>query len=283
MRLASGSRRPSPRTDPKPVTLAPARFAEAYVDADGFRVRYMEAGSGAPLVWLHAAGGPRLSRAHELLAERYRVIAFEVPGFGTSPPNERSRSYDDLASTIAHAITAVGLERFRLWGTSFGGRLALWLGSQHSETVEALVLESPTAIASEGTRPPSGTPEELRQLLYAHPERQPEFPPPDPAVLAKQRELLERLGQPTVDETEDRLRRVTAPTLAVFGTRDRVVPSEMGRVYRQKMPNCNYVLVYDAGHAIGADRPEAFASLVTDFLERREAFIVTQRSALLHP
>jgi hypothetical protein len=49
------------------------------------------------------------------------------------------------------------------------------------------------------------------------------------------------------------------------------------------MPNCHYVLVYDAGHEVGADRPEAFASLVSDFLVRREAFIVNQRSSLINP
>jgi pimeloyl-ACP methyl ester carboxylesterase len=49
------------------------------------------------------------------------------------------------------------------------------------------------------------------------------------------------------------------------------------------MPNCHYVLVYDAGHEVAADRPDAFVSLVSDFLERREAFIVNEKSSLLHP
>jgi pimeloyl-ACP methyl ester carboxylesterase len=62
-----------------------------------------------------------------------------------------------------------------------------------------------------------------------------------------------------------------------------VTPPETGRVYRAQMPNCNYVLVYDAGHDVGADRPEAFSSLVGDFLERHEAFIVSQKSSLLNP
>ena len=49
------------------------------------------------------------------------------------------------------------------------------------------------------------------------------------------------------------------------------------------MPNCNYVLVYDAGHEVAAERPAAFSSLVGDFLERREAFIVSQKSSLIYP
>ena len=73
------------------------------------------------------------------------------------------------------------------------------------------------------------------------------------------------------------------PTLVVFGTADAMIPPEMGRIYREKMPNCNYVLVYDAGHEVGAERPEAFVSLVSDFLERREAFIVTREELAAEP
>jgi pimeloyl-ACP methyl ester carboxylesterase len=86
-----------------------------------------------------------------------------------------------------------------------------------------------------------------------------------------------------LNRAHELLAAVTVPTLVVVGTRDNLTPPELGRVYRAKMPNCNYVLVYDAGHDVAADRPEAFSSLVGDFLERREAFIVSQKSSLLHP
>ena len=90
-------------------------FAQGYVNVDGFRIRYLEGGAATaePLVWLHGGGGLRLSRAHELLAERYRVIGLEVPGFGPSAANERSQSYLELAATLASALRQEGLERFR--------------------------------------------------------------------------------------------------------------------------------------------------------------------------
>src|SRR6266705_1178563 len=91
-------------------------FNEGYVEADGFRIRYMEAGQGAPVVHLHGAGGLRLSRVHDLLAQQYRVIAFEVPGFGQSAVNERSRSMQDLALTMARAAANLGLDRYNLVG-----------------------------------------------------------------------------------------------------------------------------------------------------------------------
>jgi hypothetical protein len=43
------------------------------------------------------------------------------------------------------------------------------------------------------------------------------------------------------------------------------------------------VFVYDAGPAIGADRPEAFAEVVADFLERREAFVISRGPTAIHP
>ena len=56
-------------------------FRKDFVEADGFRIRFMEAGEGTPLVHLHGAGGMRLTPAHDLLSRHYRVIAFEMPGF----------------------------------------------------------------------------------------------------------------------------------------------------------------------------------------------------------
>lgn len=95
--------------------------------------------------------------------------------------------------------------------------------------------------------------------------------------------VLEAPGPPGDDERRAVLSTIAIPTLVVFGTRDGVTPPETGRVYRETMPNCNYVLLYAAGHDAAADRPEAFANLVSDFFARREAFVVSQRSSLLNP
>src|SRR5579884_1206776 len=113
-----------------------AAFKPNFVEADGFRIRYLEAGQGQPLVWFHGAGGLALSRAHDLLAEHYRVLAFEAPGFGQSAANERSASIPELAATMAEAIRGVGLQRYSLWGTSFGGRLALWTALHTPESID---------------------------------------------------------------------------------------------------------------------------------------------------
>ena len=71
--------------------------------------------------------------------------------------------------------------------------------------------------------------------------------------------------------------------LVLSGTRGVESPPEAGSRFRARVSGCQYVLVYDAGDAIEFDRPEATASVVGDFLERRERFIVAHASGLIHP
>ena len=269
---------------PSATGLPGAAFREGFVEADDFRIRYMEAGQGAPLVHLHGAGGLRLTRGHDLLSRHFRVVAFEMPGFGQSPENTRTRSMADLASTMAQAAKSLGLDTFNLMGTSFGGKTALWLALQAPERVLALILEAPAAIRQVGSQSPAGSPEEMARWLYAHPERVPAPPAPDPAVRARTQALVQRLRGPDRDaDLEGRLGNVAAATLVLFGTLDRVIDPAMGRLYKDLIPNSHLVFVYDAGHAISTDRPEAFAEVVSDFLERHEAFVISRAETVIHP
>jgi pimeloyl-ACP methyl ester carboxylesterase len=261
-----------------------ASFREGFVEADGFRIRYWEAGAGPVLVHLHGAGGPRLQRSHELLAETHRVVVFEMPGFGGSAENTRSGSMQDLATTMDGAIRALGVERCTLLGTSFGGKVGLWLAVLFPERLDVLILEGPAAIRPEGHRPPSGTPDEIARRLYAHPERVPPMPLLDPAVAAKQGALTGRLRGSDRDAVlEAGLPAMTVPTLVLFGTLDGVIPPTMGREYKRLLSDCHLLFVYDAGHEIGAERPEAFAEAVTDFAARRAAFVITRAPTLKFP
>ena len=71
--------------------------------------------------------------------------------------------------------------------------------------------------------------------------------------------------------------------LVLFGTSDQEAAQDSGRVYTGLIPNSHLVFVYDAASAIGRDRPEAFAEVVADFLERHEAFIISRTPTVIHP
>jgi pimeloyl-ACP methyl ester carboxylesterase len=260
-----------------------AEFKEGFVQADGFHIRYMEAGEGPVLVHLHGGGGLRLTPAHDLLSRRFRVIVFEMPGFGADE-NTRTKSMPEMAATMVAATAAMDLGHFRLMGTSFGGKVALWMAVQNPGLITALILEGSGAIRPEGHTPVSGSPEEIARRLYAHPERMAPMRAVDPALAARRRALTVRLLGPGRDAAlEAAMRGLGMPVLVLFGTRDGVIPPEMGRLYKDLIPDAHLVFVYDAGHEIGSERPEAFVEVVGDFLERNDAFVINRLETVLLP
>jgi len=273
-------------TQDRTAAVPTVEFREGYVEADGFRIRYVEAGQGEPVIWLHGGGGLQLTTGQHLLAATHRVIGIEMPGFGNSAVNERHRTSREMAATLASAISALGLDGYVLWGTSFGGRIAVWLALEAAAAIDKIVLEGPIAILPEGHRLPADTsPEDFRRRLFAHPERAAEAAPPDAALMQKQMGLLMRLlGPASRDaELERRMPEIQQPTLVLIGTRDGIVSPEWGREYMRLLPNCDFMLVYDAAHEIASDRPEAFVETVRDFLARGDAFVVGQRSTVIYP
>ena len=256
-----------------------AAFSDTTVETDGFCIRYREAGSGKPLICLHGGGGLRLSRTHDLLARDHRVIAFEAPGFGESPVNDRSKTMDELAATMNRAISALGIDRYDLMGTSFGGKLALSMALDRPEPVDAVVLISPAAIRV------NPTPDIGPHTLHRDPESAAaQREPVSPEVHAKQRALSARLlGPPRDAAFESRLATLDRPVLALFGTEDTITPPEGARLYREVLPDCHLMLVYDAAHAIDIDRPEALVEVIDDFLARHGKFLVRDESDIFHP
>jgi pimeloyl-ACP methyl ester carboxylesterase len=256
-----------------------------YVEADGFRIRYRECGPPQPagaVVMLEAVSWG-LSTLREALAQKYRVIALKLPGFGESPANTRSQSVQELANTAAQAAARLVSETYTLIGTSFAAHVALWQTLQSPDQVEALVLIAPTALLP-AADPLAGSPEDMAKRLLAHPEKARGFAPADPAITAKEHALVQRLtGRMHDAEAERRLDEIPCATLVLFGSEDQVVAPEAARLYRARIPNSNIAFVYDAGHLIEAERPEALVNAVSDYVELREAFIVGRRTGLINP
>ncbi len=224
---------------------------EKQFDAGGLRLRYLEAGAGDPILMLHGGEGLAWSALHEALARSARVIAPEIPytaGGACATMRELARTLDAFAAGL-------GLERCRIVSFGLSARAALWLAIDAAERVAALAMVAPAAILPENWVAPAAMPEAHRALT--RPRRDAEL--------------------------ESHFGAIEAPVLIVFGTRDTLVPPAMGRLYRERIADSYYVMVYDAGHAIAAERPDALVSVVGDFLERGDAFIVNRESGLLNP
>jgi pimeloyl-ACP methyl ester carboxylesterase len=118
-----------------------------FVEVDGVRLHYVERGQGEPLVLLHGNGSMIEDFASSgllaMAAKKYRVIAFDRPGFGHS---ERPRSViwtpQAQADLIHAALTKIGVTRAIVLGHSWGASVAVALALQHPRGVAGLVLAS---------------------------------------------------------------------------------------------------------------------------------------------
>jgi pyruvate dehydrogenase E2 component (dihydrolipoamide acetyltransferase) len=262
-----------------------AVYKEDHVEVDGFRIRYWESGPPRPVGAVVMLEGMTwgLSQLRDALAQKYRVVALELPGFGTSPANTRSQSVQELASITAQATAQVVPETSTLIGTSFGANVALWQTLQSPDKVEVLVLIAPTALLPT-SGPLAGTLEDTARRLFAHPEKARGFASVDPAIVAKGQALVHRLTGGRHDaEAERRLSEISCATLVLFGSEDKMVAPEAARIYRARIPNSNIAFVYDAGHLIEAERPEALVNAVSDYVELRETFIVGRQTGIINP
>lgn len=235
------------------------------------RPGYSVAGSGDPVVLLDWT--PWESRVlADSLAASYRVLSFD-------PPTEIADA-DDAARAVAEAAEAAGLDAYAVVGASLGADAALRVALLHPQSVSTLVLVSPTCVGPSAARPWQ-TPELATRVMLAHPDDS-ESPRPGAdrtALLSSMAERWRKAG----GAASRQLSEVACATLVVFGQEDRLVSREAGGIWKAEVPNCSLSYVYDAGHAIAVDRPDALTNVVLDFVNRRETFIVENRPSVINP
>jgi len=219
-------------------------FTKRLMRSDGSQVRYLEAGDGEPVVVLARGDDPSSMPLSNLLADHFHVFIFDLSHLSPSS-NEQSSTPRDLARNLARAAAAAGLKRYALVSTSADVAIALWHSIDAPQQIEDLVLISPALVLSDQS--------EAANDCFTDPE------------------LARRLGE------------LQAPVLLLVGTEDQAIPRETGRMYVERTPHCYYVLVYDAGREIEAERPDALFAVVSDFLERRETFIVKRPGTAFNP
>ena len=245
-------------------------FKEYPLAAGGITVNCREAGDGLPVVFLESLGwGHR--PFYEALAQQFHLFILQFEDATQEGAEEATR---DLARSLAG-------ETYSLAGFSQGANLALRVvlrAPADPEPVDALVLISPTAV-----RPAADLPDldwvQWTDRLLAHKERHDYL-----GGLPNGWELAGLFTPKESDfELEGRLSEVKCPTLAVFGTRDRMTGREAPSTYRAGIPNCHVSLVYDAAHLVAPERPEAVSRVVIDFIENRETFVVSRQSSVINP
>ncbi|RZL36999.1 MAG: alpha/beta hydrolase [Rubrivivax sp.] len=135
-----------------------ARFADAqskFVDVDGVNLHYKDEGSGPPILLMQGTLGDLADWDGwaEQLARRHRVLRFDMPAFGLSGPL-RSGNYsaDRMLSLIDAFMDQMGVERFAIAGTSYGGLVAFRYAATRTDRITALILANSAGVEY-GKRP----------------------------------------------------------------------------------------------------------------------------------
>lgn len=252
-------------------------FTKSEAPLKGGKLQFHVGGTGKPVLYLHTAGGVRLSPAIERLSQSHRLHLPVMPGFDGTERVASLRSMTDLADLAAEFIDGVIKRPCDVIGHSFGGWVAAWLAVRHPDKVEQLVLAAPAGFRPEGEGGLVADPAKLRQMMFAHPEN---LPPEQktPEILAQNRAMVHHYHGETATDRDlvARLGEIKALTLILHGTKDGVIPLASPRLLKERIKQSHLVYVYDAAHAIDVDQPDRYVQLINDFVERGEAFIVNR-------
>ena len=251
-------------------------------------VEVIEAGDGAPLLFLHGAGGvPAWAGVLPLLAREYRVHAPLLPGFGRSTGLEALEDQWDLFLHGFDVMEALGLDRPYVVGESMGGWLAAEMAALRPREIGRLALVAPVGLWRDEA-PVADMfgmmPHELVPYLFQDQNC------PAAQAMGAMTNLFSERDDRTDDQVEflialargsrtaakflfpvpehgleKRLPRITAPTLVVWGAQDRFVAPLYAKIFAEKIPGARLTMIEDAGHLVGLERPEPYADAVVRF------------------
>lgn len=269
------------------------------VRAGNREIHLSEIGTGYPVLMLHG-GGPGASglsnytRNVHALAQHFRVLVPDMPGFGQSTKGVcRKDPFGDLADGMRCLLDALDIRRAHIVGNSLGGAAGLRLALDHPERVSGLVLMGPGGVNTTRALPTKG----LKSLLNYYDGDGPSYEKmrtficeylihdaqtvPDELVRERFRATLDpelkkvgQLRRPSGlpnprkwDFTRDpRIDRCETPTLVLWGTEDRVNRPAGGRALQRRMRDCDLYLFSKTGHWVQWERADEFNAVTAAFL-----------------
>jgi len=247
--------------------------------------RHIE-GQGPELVLLHGGFGSwtHWKRNLPALAAGYRVIAFDLPGFGDSPDFPETLSDEAYFDWVAEAALTAARGPIHLVGFSFGGSIAAAVAPLLGDRLASLTLVAPGSFGKPAPRdvtvkpiraregqvidPIENARHNLGQIMFA------DIASADPETVElhlhninRGRFASRRLSWQ--DRIESDLASVHCPIQFIWGGADRMAtPSPYARVERMRavFPNARFDIVESAGHWVQYEFPEAFDAALLSFL-----------------
>ncbi|MCI0778242.1 MAG: alpha/beta hydrolase [Chloroflexi bacterium] len=268
----------------------------SYLDIDGTAIHYVEAGRGEDVVLIHGWNGSTFSFRYTIpeLAQRYRVIAIDLMGYGYSARmRDADYSLTGQSEIVAQAMDRLGVTNAAVIGHSMGGAVATRLALRHPDWVRKLVLVDSVNVTEmrRATRfgkllrvvMPLGAP----LLLHPYRSRRRIFLTAvhDPAYLTPEIEEgyfrpmhmkghLRSMGQQLTSRQDDELLSpgdITQPTLILWGEHDSWLRPELGERLNAEIPDSRLTLVPSAGHLPLEEQPDFCNREILRFLQDDEA------------
>jgi 2-hydroxy-6-oxonona-2,4-dienedioate hydrolase len=235
------------------------------------------------LVFVHGfMGGSAQWKLQAPMAGQRELICVDLPGFGRNahlPPIDR---IEEFAKWVLDDLTRRGVKQFDLLGHSMGGMIVQEMMHRAPERVLKFILYGTGAIGvlpgrfepietsmqRAGVDGPKATARRIAATWFLKQKAAVEYPAC--AELAEETSapaLIAGLEAMRGWNGLDRLSEIAAPTLVLWGDRDRTYPwSQIERLW-QSIPNCNLAVVPACAHAVHLERPRLFNELISTFLD----------------
>jgi 3-oxoadipate enol-lactonase len=259
---------------------APAK----YLTIEGRRLAYREAGSGPPIIFLHGLGGNSASWEPQFaaLSDRYRVVAWDMPGFGQSDLMPLSTTRD-FSTHARRFMEALGIERAIGVATSYGTVILADLARSNPDRISAMVfacgvtgmghLEQQARARLRGDR--RAVLENIGQRKFAEQRNATYVKCGDAALVAKVVDLagsattegyLQAYGAMTESNIFESLAAIKIPALVLSGRDDPIAKAADCERVARALPRAEYHCIDNCGHYVNLEQAETFNRLLGDFL-----------------
>lgn len=268
------------------VFLAGRQGEPQRIDVAGYSTEVIHGGKGEPFVYLHSTLGEsiRWLPFHQGFAKHFEVLAPTHPGFNDSQAHDGIDTIEDLAFHYVQMFDALGWNQVILGGASLGGWIAAEFAVRWPERVKKLWLcGAPGMHVPEQPLPDLFRYMQDRDAMRELTFHDPNGPlatilmgsDPDEAAMVRGYRNLAGLARlvwkrPYSPKLASRLRRVTCPTLLIWGDHDRMVPPIYGEAYRKHLPHAEWKLIPKCGHLPMFEREREFVDAIVKFAESPE-------------
>ncbi len=208
----------------------------------------------------------------------YRVVMFDLPGFGQTPPPPEAWTVFDYAACVVEALREMKVARTHLFGHSFGGRLGLILGADYAVLTDKIVLAD-----AAGMRPPLAWSVQTRTRVYKALRSGLNRAGLRGLSDSLRNAYSARYGSVDFNATSGAMRetfvnvinqdlrgwaaRISAPTLLLWGDRDEDTPISAGREMERLIPDAGLVVFEGAGHYSYLERAADAARIMHTFFK----------------